>query len=230
MGTRTRRAAVGVAAAALMVTTPVAARPLMTKSDAVSLAKAVNLTADDVPAGFVPSGSSNPRGQDLWGGKRFARCSGRTGYGRALADVDTGAFEHITDSAYDAIGSEVEVMPNAALAKKDIAVVNSKRGRKCLLAELRATQPAGVGFVGARTKLLSPGIPGGIAMRITLIAETQGVRFPFYTDLFVIRQRNVEAAVIFLSSPNTQARADEDKYVNIVQTRLNAALNPNTIL
>lgn len=230
MGTRIWRAAAGVTAAALLVVTPVAARPLMTKADAVGLAKAVNLTADDVPAGYVPSGPANARGQDLWGGKRFARCSGRKGYGRALADIDTGAFEHITNTSYDAIGSEVEVMPNAALAKNDVAVALSKRGRKCLLAELRATQPAGVGFVSAKATPLSPGIRGGIAMRITLIAEAQGVRFPFYTDLFVIRQRNVEAAVIFLSSPNTQVRADEDKYVNIVQTRLNAALNPNTIL
>jgi hypothetical protein len=121
-------------------------------------------------------------------------------------------------------------MPNAELAKQDIAIAKSKRGRRCLIAELNATQPPGVGFVSAKITMLSPGIPGGLAMRIKLVAESQGVRFPFWTDLFVIRQRNVEAATIFLSSPNTHDRADEDKYVNIVQTRLNAALNPNTIL
>src|SRR4051794_14868546 len=230
MGTRTRRAAAGVAAAALLAVAPAAARPLMTKSEARSLAKAVNLTAADVPAGYKSSGPSNSRGTDLWGGKRFARCSGRKALGRALADVDTGAFEHVTTGDYDAIGSEVEVMPNAALAKKDIAIVKSKRGRTCLLAELTATQPPGVKYVSAKVTQLSPGIPGGLAMRFTLVAESQGVRFPFYTDVFVIRQRNVEAAAIFLSSPGTHDRADEDKYVNIVQTRLNAQLDPDTIL
>ena len=230
MGPRTRRAAAGVAAVTLLAVTPVAARPLMTKSDAVQLAKAVNLTAADVPSGYENSGPSNGRGQDLWGGKRYARCSGRKGLGRALADVQSGAFEHITDGAYDAIGSEVEVMPNAALAKQDIAIAKSKRGRKCLIAELNATQPPGVGFVSAKITMLSPGIPGGLAMRIKLVAESQGVRFPFWTDLFVIRQRNVEAATIVLSSPGTHDRADEDRYVNIVQTRLGAQLNPDALL
>jgi hypothetical protein len=230
MGTRTRRAAAGVAAAVLLVAAPVAARPLMTKSEAVRIAKAVNLTVDDVPSDYKPSGPTNTRGTDLWGGKRFSRCSGRKALGRALADVESGAFERQSQGSYDAIGSEVEVMPTVALARKDIAIAKSARGRRCLLAELRASQPSDVKLISAKLTPLSPGIPGGVAMRLSLVVESQGIRFPFYTDVFVTRQRNVEAAVFFIGAPDLPKRSDEDKYIGIVQTRLDAQLNPNTIL
>jgi hypothetical protein len=229
MGTRTRRAAAGVAAA-LLAAAPAAARPAMTKSEAVRIAKAVNLTADDVPSGYTQSGPTNTRGTDLWGGKLYARCSGRKALGRALADVESGAFERQSQGSYDAIGSEVELMPTVALARKDIAIAKSARGRRCLIAELRAGQPSDVKLISAKLTPLSPGIPGGVAMRLSLVGESQGIRFPFYTDVFAMRQRNVEAAVFFISAPDLPQRSDEDKYIDIVQTRLDAQLNPNTIL
>jgi hypothetical protein len=202
----------------------------MSKSEAVRIAKAVNLTTDDVPADFTPSPSSHARGEDLWGGKRYARCSGRKGLGLALADVSGPSFERTSDDGYEAIGSEVEVMPTAALAKNDIAIAKTARGRRCLIAELRATQPKDVKLVSANIAPLSPGIKDGVAMRLTLVIDSQGVRFPFYTDVFIMRRRSAEAGVFFIGAPNVPLRSDEDKYLGIVRTRLNLQMNPNAIL
>jgi hypothetical protein len=228
MRTPARRAAVAaIAGLALAVALPAAARPLMTRSEAVKLARAVNLTADDVP-GFRASAPSQTAGVDLWGGRRYARCSGRKALGRALADVQAN-FERKTADGYEAIGSEVEVMPNAALVRKDIAIAKSARGRRCLLAELRATTPSDVKLVSAKLTPLKPGIKAGVALRLTLVLESQGVRFPFYTDVLVIGKENVETAVVFISTPNSGSRTDEDHYLNIVETRLDGQLYKDTI-
>jgi hypothetical protein len=200
MRTPARRAAVAaIAGLALAVALPAAARPLMTGSEAVKVARAVNLTADDVP-GFTVSAPSQTPGGDLWGGRRYARCTGRKALGRALADIQA-TFERKTADGYEAVGSEVEVMPNAALVNKDIAIGKSPRGRRCLLAELRATKPADVKLVSAKLTPLKPGLKSGVALRLTLVLESRGVRFPFYTDVLVIGKQNVE-----LPSRSSRAR------------------------
>lgn len=206
-----------------------AAEPTMTKSEAKTLARAVTLKAEDLP-GYEASAPTRTRGEDLWGGKRFARCSGRKALGRALADVQTSNFERVEDNRYEMIGSEVEVMPNAALVKRDIAIAKSARGRRCLVAELRAGKPADAKVLGLKVTLLRPGIKAGVALRVKFVIDSDGTRVPFYTDVLVIGRRNVEAAVFFLTSPGAMQRSTENKYLNIVETRLETALNPNAIL
>jgi hypothetical protein len=201
----------------------------MTSSDAKRIARAASVTAADVP-GYKGSPSSRTRGEDLWGGKTYARCTGRRGLGKGLADV-TAAFSRSDSDELDIVGSEIEVMPNASYAKQDVALVSSAKGRRCLLKELKVSPASGLKVVHASITKLSPPVPNGAGLHIVFTVVSGGDRLTFYTDFLVIRNRNVEAAVIGSGSAGSHPRVDLDRLLNIVDTRLDAALNPEkTIL
>jgi hypothetical protein len=227
MGTRTRRAAAGVAAAVLVTAIPAVARPLMTRSDAARIAQSSNLTAADMP-GYTVTPATQSRGEDIWGGSRYARCAKRKAYGRDLADVVSPTFERESPGRYDAVGSEVEVMPNSQLAAKDIAIAKSKLGQRCLKREMLRFKPPNLNLDNFSAKRLS-GFNNGVAYRIKLTVTDQGMQVPIYIDIFAFAEREAEGAVFFIAGPTPPNRSDENHLVNTVLTRVDKQVYKNDI-
>src|SRR2546430_362503 len=176
-----------------------AAAPLISRSQAMQIARSSNLRATDAP-GYQQSATSNSAGEDIWGGRRYARCADRKAYGRDLADVMSPSFERTVPGQFDALGSEVEVMPKESMAASDIAIAKSKLGQRCIKREMLRPKPADVALQNVTVNRLS-GFNNGIATRIKMMVTSQGITFPIYADLFVFAERAVEGAVFFISGP-----------------------------
>jgi hypothetical protein len=203
----------------LAVTSVAVARPLMSRSEAAKVARSSGLRAGDLP-GFESSPSSPTPGEDIWGGRRYARCANRKAYGKALADVTSPTFDRASTTQFDAVGSEVEVMPNESLAASDLAIAKSKLGRRCLEREMQRLKPQGV-ELDRFTMTRLGGFNNGVAYRIKmLVAADDGEIVPIYADVFAWAERQVEGAVFFVSGPAAPTRSDENRVLGIVQTRV----------
>ena len=214
---------------ALLAAATALASPSMTRSRARQLARAVNLTRSDM-AGYDHLSGSNAPNEDIWGSKVYARCAGRKAYGKDLADISSDAFERTSsDGDVSDFQSETEVLPNATLARRDIAIARSARGLRCLLKQVRAVAPPSV-LKGVTITRMQPPVPHGVGLHVVMqVAGGSGTQ-TLYSDVLVIQQRQVESALLALSRPNPPARADEDRLLGILSTRLDSQLNPDTLL
>ena len=213
--------------AALAAVGGAAAAPLISRSQATQIARSSNLRATDVP-GYEQAPSSNPASEDIWGGRRYARCAKRKAYGRELADVMSPSFERSAPGQFDALGSEVEVMPKESLAAADISIAKSGLGQRCMKREMLRLKPADVELQNFTVNRLS-GFNSGVAYRIKMAVTSQGVTFPIYADVFAFAEREVEGSAFFISGPNPPNRADENHLVNQVLTRVDKQVFKNEI-
>jgi hypothetical protein len=209
-------------AIASAIATAAVAAPSMTKTDAVAIARAINLTPGDMP-GYSASPPPSNTGDGRFGA-RVDRCAGTVPTSKATADVSSDDFERATQASYDVVSSEVSVMPNAALARKDLKAVGTKRARRCMAAALTAQKPSGgVKILSAKVTSLPAPAANGVALRIRMSMSAQGVTVPMYTDIFILGRGPVEAAIGWTSGPLPPVRAEEKRLVGIVKTRLDAA-------
>jgi hypothetical protein len=205
------------------------AAPSMTKADAVAIAGTINLTAADMP-GYSGSPASPNTGDGRFG-KRFDRCAGTVPTSKAVADISSDDFERASQATFDAVSSEVLVMPNTALARKDLRAAGSKRARKCMAAAVTGQKAAGgVKILSAKVTSLPGPAANAVAIRIKMRVAAQGVTFPMYTDFFIVGRGPVEAATGFTSGPSPPPRAEEKRLVGIVKTRLDQADFTPTVL
>jgi hypothetical protein len=209
-------------AIACAIATAAVAATSMTKTDAVAIARAINLTPGDMP-GFSASPPTPNTGDGRFGA-RFDRCAGTVPTSKATADVSSEGFERATQAGYDAVSSEVSVMPASALARKDLKAVGTKRARKCMAAAFSGQKASGgVKIVSAKVTSLPAPAANGVAIRIKMRVSAQGVTVPMYTDILILRRGPVEAAIGWTSGPLPPVRAEEKRLVGIVKTRLNQA-------
>ena len=98
----------------------------VTKSQALTFANDVNLTATDLPGSAVlaPAGEEGPRPNDV----AFAQCSGGVGPSVALLDRKSPKFR----VAGSELGSSAVVYPTSALAARNFDATRSRRGQACL--------------------------------------------------------------------------------------------------
>ena len=223
-----RRVVVGAGVACLALAGSAFAVPAMTRSRAAQIARSSNLKASDLSSDFSATPSSSSPGEDIWGGRRYARCANRKAYGKALADVLSASFERSAPGQFDAVGSEVEVMPNESLAQADIAIAKSKLGQRCGKREMTRLKPPGVTLNGFAVSRLG-GFNNGVAYRIKMTVTSNNQTFPIYADLFAFAERQVEGALYFISGPNAPNRGFENNLVNTVLTRVDNQVYKNEI-
>jgi hypothetical protein len=207
--------------AALLVialATAAVAHPLMSRSQAAKIARSSNLKASDLP-GWDMARSTNSAAEDIWGGGRYARCAKRKAYGRELADVVSPSFQRESPDRFDTVGSEVEVMPNAQLAARDLAIAKSSLGQRCLKREILRFKPKNVQVDNFDASKLS-GFNDGVAYRIKMTVTVDGQAVPIFIDFFGFAEREAEGAVFFISGPTPMNRSDENHLVNTVLTRV----------
>jgi hypothetical protein len=203
------------------------ARPLMSRSEAGRIARSSNLKAGDLP-GYNATPATQARGEDIWGGSSYARCTKRKAYGKELADVTSPSFERETPDRFDAVGSEVEVMPNSRLAAKDIAIAKSALGQRCLKREMLRFKPENVELANFDASRLS-GFNNGVAYRIKMTVDVDGTQVSIYADLFAFAEREAEGAVFFIGGPTPPNRGEENHLVNTVLTRVDRQVYKNEI-
>jgi len=171
----------------------------LTRAQALAFARAVNLTAADLP-GFRHS-PKHP--QETQREKRLTehlrRCAGIGGSGTnasgAVAEQDSGSFRVQRDVLDFAVSSEVSVERGADLAARELAVIRSKRVRACF-ARYLDDMLKGQSHGGAALKQVSiqagtppaPGTTGSFGWRITEPFTIRGIRLSLYVDIlgFVI--------------------------------------------
>lgn len=168
-------------------------RPL-TKAQATSFIRAVNLRANDLP-GFAVSHEREQEGHTT-AEKRLERemlrCVGGTGHGssKGLAEGSSENFELKHGILDLGVSSEVGVAQTAAIAVGELAAIRSTHVRECFSHYLTALFK-GKRFAGATVSSVSikPGIPpapgttGGFAWRVTATISLHRLKLPFYMDL-----------------------------------------------
>jgi hypothetical protein len=205
------------------------AAPSMTKADAVAIAGTINLTAGDMP-GYSGSPATPSTGDSPFSA-RFDRCAGTVPTSKAVAEVQSDDFERSSQAGFDGVSSDVLVMPNAALARKDLRAAGSKRARKCMAAAFSGQKAVGgVKILSAKVTSLPAPAANGVGIRIKMRVSGRGVTVPMYTDFFIFGRGPVEAAVGFTSGPSPPLRAEEKRLVGVIKTRLDQADFTPTVL
>jgi hypothetical protein len=172
-----------------------AAARAQTRAQALTFARAVNLTAADLP-GFRHSPKHDTETQrEKRFSERLRRCAGLSGSasggpGGALAEQDSGSFRLRRDVLELAVSSEVSVDRRADLAARELAVIRSKRVRECFASYLNLVLRS-QSHAGAKLKPVSieagtppaPGATGSFGWRITEPFMVRGIRLSLYVDI-----------------------------------------------
>jgi hypothetical protein len=166
----------------------------LTDAQAAAFARAVNLTAADLP-GF--SASTKSQRPETPSEKRLEaqlqRClGGHVGGGESGGkppEERSQEFTHRGTVLRDTVSSAVSFSRSAVQAARDLAALRSARTRACLSRYLNGLLRSRLG--GSDLKRVSlaqgtppaPGTSGGFAWRITAYANVRGLSVPLYLDI-----------------------------------------------
>jgi hypothetical protein len=160
------------------------------RARALAAARAVNLTAADLP-GFTVSPRKPTKTTEEKGYEReLLRCLGPQGSGAQLAEASSKDFELSRGILQLGVSSEVSVAPTPAIASAKLAAVRSPRVRGCF-ARYFEQLLKGQRYAGAaigRVSLASgtppaAGTTGGFGWRVTATLDLRGARVSFYLDI-----------------------------------------------
>jgi hypothetical protein len=173
----------------------------LTKAQAIAFARAVNLTAADVP-GFKAT-SRHEREHETPAERRFerelTRCTGESlSSPSELAEESSKDFKLEHEILHFSVSSEVSVARTPALAAGELAAIRSNHVRKCLSHYLDLLlkyqilkEQASPAIIDPNSISLSishgtppaPGATGSFGWRITATVAVHNVRLPFYIDI-----------------------------------------------
>jgi hypothetical protein len=164
------------------------ANPL-TKSQAIAFARAVNLTAADVP-GFTAARREHETAAEKRGEQEVVRCAGTLITNEKLVEIRSSKFKRGHEIPEVNVSSEVSVARTPALAKKELAAIRSPHARTCASRYLDRLFK-GKEFRGASISPVSissgtppaPGATGSFAWRIEVRFTVHSIQIPLYFDI-----------------------------------------------
>jgi hypothetical protein len=174
------------------------------KTQALAFARAVNLTAADVP-GFKSSAEHHSETSTE---KRRARelqsCTGAgLEAGESVVQESSPDFKLERGILDLSVNSEVSVARTTALAAKELATVRSSHFRACLtqyLDQLFKAQDRPGTTVGPISIVQgtppAPGAAGSFGWRITATITARGVKLPFYQDMLGFVYGSAEISLV----------------------------------
>jgi hypothetical protein len=179
----------GRAASAPAHTRGAAPSPL-TRARAVAFARAVNLTASDLPGFRASPGAQHESGAERALALRLRQCAGPLGLGSALAEQRSPSFRVRRDVLDLEVSSEVSVAHDAATARRELVALRSARVRGCFEHYLDGLL-GGLRHGGARLGQVliatgtppAPGASGSFAWRVTAPFAVAGARLTLYVDI-----------------------------------------------
>jgi hypothetical protein len=202
-----------------------------TRRQALAFARAVNLTAADVP-GFEASSKSEHE-HETPAEKRLEselkRCAGAPSSKGQLAEVSSKEFGREDKDAIQSVHSSVSVQQTAALAAKELAAVRSARGRECLkryvdlLFKSQKYEGASVSPVSISPGSPSaPGTTGSFAWRIKTAVTFRGARIPFSMDFVGFVYGPAEVTLFSFGLPEPLPAAMEERLFALLVKRAKA--------
>jgi hypothetical protein len=170
---------------------PTGAEASQAKKRALAFARAVNLTAADVPGFKASPEQHHQTAVEKQRERELASCAGgAVGASAGLASVSSPDFKLERDVLDLSVSSEVSVAQTPALATKALAAIRGTHFRECLSRYLNLlfhTQSRGGTTVGPISIVEgtppAPGATGSFGWRITATIDARGVKLPFYQDM-----------------------------------------------
>ena len=188
------------------------------KALALAYARAVNLTAADVP-GFRRSPESRERetasGEQVE--RAMVRCVGGRAGGRGLAELSSSNFERQTATLSASVSSQVSVARTPALASSELAQIRSPRARGCLeryldlLFKGRQYHGAFSAVSVATGTPPAPGATGSFGWRISSTITVHGIRVPLYLDILGFVDGPAEVSLMSSGLPRPFPAAAEQQ-------------------
>ncbi len=162
----------------------------LSRSQALAAARAVNLTAADLPGFTVASAKQGETAQEKRYERELLSCVGPLGSSRKLANASSRQFELSRGILQLGVSSEVGVAPTPATAAGELAAIRSAHVRACFAhyfdLVLKRHQYAG-GMIGPVSVVSgtppAAGTTGGFGWRVTATLVIRGIRIPFYLDI-----------------------------------------------
>jgi hypothetical protein len=161
-----------------------------TPAQAVAFARAVNLTAADLP-GFAASSKRNAETeQERRLQRRLRQCAGPAHFSGGLVEEPSPSFKLKRDILDLGVSSEVVVARTRALAARELAALRGGRVRACFARYLDLLL-AGQQYRRARVSPVSiasgtppaPGADGSFGWRITATFTLDRLRLSLYVDI-----------------------------------------------
>jgi hypothetical protein len=159
------------------------------KQRALAFARAVNLTASDVP-GFSPGareGKSSANEKRLE--HQLTQCTGLAGSRKAVLEAGSQDFRLKHQIVDLSVSSEVSVQSSAAQAQQGLATIRSPHIRSCFsryltqLFDGEQVKGAKAGPVTVQSGTPpAPGTSGGFGLRVTATFIVRGIKVPVYLD------------------------------------------------
>ena len=162
-----------------------------TRSQAVAFARAVNLSAADVPGftvGEREHKAKTPAERQL--GHQLLRCAGALSPRQKLIEVSSSKFTRGHALPQVDVSSEVSVARTPGLAARELATIRSAHARACVSRYLNLLFK-GKEFPGASINPVTivagtppaPGTSGSFGWRIKVTFTVKHARIPFYFDI-----------------------------------------------
>jgi hypothetical protein len=161
-----------------------------TASQAVAFARAVNLTAADVPGFTSSSAHEAETAQEQRLQRRLRACIGPAGFAAGLAAERSPSFKVSRDILELGVSSEVAVARSSTVAASELAAIRGGRIRACLSRYLNLLLQSR-NYRGAQLRPVSiasgtppaPGATGSFGWRITASFAVNRFRLSLYVDI-----------------------------------------------
>ncbi len=200
------------------------------RAAALALARAINLTAADVP-GFVAAGREKeyetPAQRRLKA--KLEECV-HPGSATPLAEAGSPNFQSQAGLTSASVQSEVTVASSAAIAAQELALVRSKRTRDCvshytgLLVRGQSHLGASFGAVSLVQRIPpAPGAGGSFAWRISVPFTAHGITLAVYFDVFGFVSGAEEVTLFVSELPVAPPARVEERLFSLLLERTKAA-------
>jgi hypothetical protein len=195
------------------------------KARARAFARAVNLTAADLPGFSVSTRRAHEGTAEKRLEPELLHCVGATGTSGGLAEEGSQEFERKSGAAAQTVSSEVTVARTPALAAKELAAFRSGHLQGCLshyfnrLVRSQDLRGASVGPVSARHgSPPAPGTDGGFGLRFVVTVTLRGIKIPFYIDILGFVDGSAEVSLLSTGLPEPlPATAEEQLFTLLVE-------------
>jgi hypothetical protein len=183
---------------------PAAGRGSSAKAQALAFARAVNLTAADVPGFKATAEHHSETGTEKRRQRELQTCAGG-GFegGDSVAQESSPDFKLERGILDLSVNSEVSVARTPALAAKELATIRSSHFRACLTKYLNllfgeqdrpGTTVGPISIVQGTPP--APGASGSFGWRITASITARGVKLPFYQDMLGFVYGSAEVSLV----------------------------------